>query len=531
MELLELARLGDLEGVKRLIQRGVHVNTTNHCKTALYVACEMGHTEVARYLLDSGASVDLGAKPLIAAAKNDQYDCVKLLLEHNGVGTVGTVGEPYYDDNSELVELPSKHPANIDVTDVNGNTALHRAIENYYQRTTSSGYSDNVKSVIDILLKNKCDVNIVNSYGETPLYIAVSRKLLDVVSKMLQDYEANPNKGSPKKSPLTSACLSRNVELVDMLLKHGADPNPGSEHPLFIAVDISNTDIITSLLSAGASVNAMNHEKMNVVCFAAKKITSENYYPMEPTTLSTMRLLLQHGANFNMQQLPDGRSPLHLATPVLAQRRGHQHKTCVVELLQLMVKHGAMLQDSGPQPDDQSSNSILETLATFDGSHEFIVDLFRAGAGFQLIASCCSAVATTPPEAKSIRLCQAAVLAGYTSSRPNEELHHLQLAADSESVADGLLKQLVSWLNEDRQRVPSLFRQCRVAIRRHLSTAVHYQTILPAIDKLPLPNDLKLYLQFDGKQTEIDLGVNQQMQTTEETLAVRPIPLPNIFEQ
>ena len=233
-----------------------------------------------------------------------------------------------------------------------------------------------------------------------------------------------------------------------------------------------------------------------------------------------MRLLLQHGANFNMQ-LPNGRLPLHLAMTALARRRGYQHITCVVELLQLMVKHGAILQDFWSQLDDschQSSNSkILEALATFDGKHEFIVDMFRAGAGFQLIAFCCSAVATTPPKAKSILLCQAAVLAGYTSS--DEELHHLQLAADSEKVADGLLKQLVSWLNEDRQQVPSLFRQCRVAIRIHLSTAVHYQTILPAIDKLSLPKDLKLYLQFDGNMTEIDLSVNQQMQTTEETLA------------
>jgi len=84
MELLERARRGDLDGVKRLIHRRVHVNTTNHTnQTALYFACEKGHTEVAQYLLDFGASVNLGANPLIAAVRYNHYDCVKLLLQNH----------------------------------------------------------------------------------------------------------------------------------------------------------------------------------------------------------------------------------------------------------------------------------------------------------------------------------------------------------------------------------------------------------------------------------------------------------------
>jgi len=83
MELLEGARYGDLDEVKKLIQQGARVNATNRCnQTALYVACENGHTEVAQYLLDNGASVNLGAKPLIAAVRYNHYDCVKLLLQH-----------------------------------------------------------------------------------------------------------------------------------------------------------------------------------------------------------------------------------------------------------------------------------------------------------------------------------------------------------------------------------------------------------------------------------------------------------------
>ena len=166
------------------------------------------------------------------------------------------------------------------------------------------------------------------------------------------------------------------------------------------------------------------------------------------------------------------------------------------------------------------SSGILAALATFDGRHEFIVDLFRAGAGFQLTAFCCNAVATIPQEAKSISLCQAAVLAGYSPCA--EELQRLQLAAASDNTAGHLIQQLVNWLNEERQQVPSLRRQCRVAIRQQLSVAVHFQTILPAIEELPLATNLKLYLKFDGILTEVDLSVEKELQTSEATGKTSP---------
>jgi len=77
-------------------------------------------------------------------------------------------------------------------------------------------------------------------------------------------------------------------------------------------------------------------------------------------------------------------------------------------------------------------------------------------------------------------------------------------------------------LNEDRQQVPSLLRQCRVVIRRQLSVAVHFQSILPAIEQLDLPHIVKLYLQFDGPLTEVDLSVKKELQTTETTEETSP---------
>ena len=181
----------------------------------------------------------------------------------------------------------------------------------------------------------------------------------------------------------------------------------------------------------------------------------------------------------------------------------------------LLVTYGAELRD--PQPHcEQGDNCYLQeldsltlpvtpALVRFDGKHRIIVDLFRAGAGFQLLACCCEAVETPPvTKAKSTDLCLAAVPAGYVPN--DEELELLQFIAARDNEPGHLIQQLVNWLNEDRQQASSLQRQCRIVNRRQLSAAAHFKSILPAIDKLPLPTNLKLYVQFDGPLSEVDLN-------------------------
>jgi len=529
-----------------LLDRGANVNAASkNGETPFYIACLKGLASIAKKMLECGAKVGGNTDkklPLNAACSHKHMPVVQLLLankanpnareecDEDRCGCALPLHIAAANDNSELVELLLKHDANIDATDIGGNTALHHAVE-YKTAYTALHFFNGLpsKSAVDILLETKADVNKVNNSGETPLYRAVSRELLDLVTKMLQVYGGNPNKGSPDKNPLVAACLSQKVKLVDTLLKHGADPNlasmsddPHSKQriPLFVAVKNDNSDIITSLLNAGANVNAMNHEAKTVLCFAAENMLGSDYYPIRLSTkamgekLSTIRLLLQHGANLNML-MPDGRTLLCLAVTALHREREDQCRKCVGQLLQLMVEYGAILQDSS-LPENmhrQVPGGILNTLATFDGTHEFLVDMLRAGAGFQLLAFCCNAVATHRWKATSISLCQSAVLAGYAPSA--QELQCLQRQATLKTDGHNLMEELVNWLNADREQIPSLLRQCRIVIRQQLSVAVHFQTILPAIEKLSLTSNLKLYLQFDGLLSEVDLRVNKELQTSE----------------
>jgi len=278
MELLERALCGDLDEVKRLVQQQcVDVNARDeYDQTALYCACEKGHTDMVQYLLDSGASVSLGATPLVAAVINKHMTVVRLLLEHGAHPDALEESNEYSnrrssplhaaaaDDNSELVGLLLKHGANVDVTDSDGNTALHLAIKHHQPIATSlqDVAVNSVKSVPDILLENKADVNTVNNSGETPLYSAALGGFFSIVRKMLEVYGGNPNKGSP----LAAACLAESVKLADMLKKCGADANllrdfdSHHELPLLIAADKDNSELVELLLKHGANIDATDAE-------------------------------------------------------------------------------------------------------------------------------------------------------------------------------------------------------------------------------------------------------------------------------
>jgi len=150
---------------------------------------------------------------------------------------------------------------------------------------------------------------------------------------------------------------------------------------------------------------------------------------------------------------PDGRSLLYLTVTALAkaEKWKHEYRRQTVELLQLTVKHGAHLHDSCCRLNLQTAHSrTLQALATFDGEDKFVVDLFRAGAGFRLLARCIGVfLAAIPWETKFTGLCQAAVLAGYVPSAG--ELQKLQLAAGRDYSAGHRCQQLVNCMVERRQ--------------------------------------------------------------------------------
>jgi len=253
MELLERARYGDLDGVKRFIQQGTRVNTTNrNNQTALYFACENGHTQVAQYLLDNGASVTLGAKPLIAAVRYNHYDCVKLLLEHRAdVNCTNNKSE-----SAMYVALKKRHYSIILLLlqyDVILSSSLIGDIADIAIQLLKYAKVEHAKAIQKLLHIACSDVKWKTRSlgGET----GSVKRMLSIIRQLLQKQGVNVNAVSDKgDTALYRACVSEQLEVVQILLEAGADVNLTSKklYPLIAACDIGNIELINLLMKAGA---------------------------------------------------------------------------------------------------------------------------------------------------------------------------------------------------------------------------------------------------------------------------------------
>ena len=92
----------------------------------------------------------------------------------------------------------------------------------------------------------------------SPLYFASQRKQAGAAA-MLIEYGADVNSLSKWGAPLHVAAKNGDVEMVNLLLDHGADPNlPGGENyqtPLFFAAYGGSKEVVSLLIDKGADVN------------------------------------------------------------------------------------------------------------------------------------------------------------------------------------------------------------------------------------------------------------------------------------
>ncbi|MCP4373915.1 MAG: hypothetical protein GY797_38300 [Deltaproteobacteria bacterium] len=133
----------------------------------------------------------------------------------------------------------------------------------FRSESMSSGDITAIRKLIDA----GADVNVINIFGCTPLYIASVKDYAKIV-KLLLENSAVVNKADITNgfTPLHAASGEGHVEVVKLLLEAGADVNKGDIKygftPLYIASGKGHTEIVKLLLEAGADVNK-NETKYN----------------------------------------------------------------------------------------------------------------------------------------------------------------------------------------------------------------------------------------------------------------------------
>ncbi|KAG1652408.1 Tankyrase-1 [Nymphon striatum] len=299
-QLLEAAKAGDLEVVKKLVTAHSHIvncrDLDGRHSTPLHFAAGYNRVSVVEFLLQNGADVH---------AKDKGFLHFRGLVPLHNACSYG---------HYEVAELLVKYGAGVDVADLWKFTPLHEA--------TAKGKFDIVK----LLLKHGADVNKKNRDGNTPLDLAkegdhdvadvlrgdsalldaAKKGSLDRVQKLVTPDNINCRDTQGRNStPLHLAAGYNNLEVAEYLLQNGADVNAqdkGGLIPLHNASSYGHLDIAALLIRYNTVVNATDRWGFTPIHEAAQKGRTQ-----------LCALLLAHGADPTLKN-QEGYTPIDLAT-------------------------------------------------------------------------------------------------------------------------------------------------------------------------------------------------------------------------
>lgn len=196
--------------------------------------------------------------------------------------------------NIEIINLLINLGADINITDV---------MENETPLFSSIRFNNPI--VAKILIKAGADVNIKTIDGDTAIRCAIQQNMIDVVDLLIQhgaEYETGFSR------PLSCATLHGHIEIVKLLIKAGADIN-ATDHdgwaPIHYASTMGQLDMLKYLLSIGVDINAKreSNEQNTPLHFAAAFGSRD-----------MIKFLLKRGASRDVLNL-NGKTPWDLAEP------------------------------------------------------------------------------------------------------------------------------------------------------------------------------------------------------------------------
>lgn len=289
----------NLELLKK-IKNGFVIESTKEGYSLLHLAALNENTDVLRYVLLHHVYEDInqidndGCTALHYAVQfsNNPETVYRLLqagsdpyLKTNDGSTL--LGLAAKEENYSIVEylINKKLFSSINEKDNDGYTALHNAVR------TNEG-----TNVIELLCKNGSDVFSETNEKETLLNVAVKHNLsTEVIEYLLRMKYFRDINGcdSLGYTPLLSALLIRNLDIVKLLIKYGADYKVKSKEFEFTALICSagnsNLDVIEYVLE-----NKL-YEDINEVDYEGKNALYDCAY--FNTNLEVFKLLIKKGCN------------------------------------------------------------------------------------------------------------------------------------------------------------------------------------------------------------------------------------------
>ena len=380
------SHLDDADSVRLLIDAGADVNAANDLgATPLWLASTSGGTALVAALLEAGADPSLtlrmGETPLMTAARSGNLPALELLLEYGADVNVAerergqtALMWAAAQQQADAARLLIEHGA-----DLHARTTVWHQLENTAGNTNGSGNVDlphggstpllfvarngdveTARTLVDA----GANVNDTAASGASALVIAAHSGHSPLGIYLLEQ-GPDPDAASGGYTALHATVLRSELDLLEALLQHGADPNtpvergtPGrrfsADYSLrhqavgasafWLAAKYGELEILRTLAEHGADAQVMpyNGETSLKAALGVPRISQENRrnrvgIPIpdpadeEQMTLDLVGIALDRGVDVNAAD-DGGNTALHDAV-----RRGFG---AVVELL---AAHGAEL--------------------------------------------------------------------------------------------------------------------------------------------------------------------------------------------
>ncbi|XP_055945199.1 uncharacterized protein LOC129975931 [Argiope bruennichi] len=260
------AASGSLEIVKSLVEKGATINCRDSTNAKpIHIAAKEGHPSIVEYFLSIGVEIDSrgenGWSLLHYAAAGNQSDICKVLFK-NGL-SINII-----DDNGCSALHVAAQMGQIDVL----HTLLHFGAYYDFRNERNETPYDVAKS------SDLHNIHVIASFiFISNLFSAVQKNNLPHVEALLNEgFEFSEFgyaniKNSKNLSLLHFAAWKGYEGIVDLLLKHNADPNAKTANgctPLHYAAKFSYPKVARALLRSGAIFNAESNGKKTPLDFA-----------------------------------------------------------------------------------------------------------------------------------------------------------------------------------------------------------------------------------------------------------------------
>jgi ankyrin repeat protein len=406
LRLLDAARSGDADAVRRLLKEGVPVNASRPDGfTALHWAVQSEKADIADLLIRAGAAVsaadNYGVTPLLLACTNGSVRMVDLLLE---AGANPNAAQAY----GETVLMTCARTGALDAV-----KALLARGANVNSKETAEGQTalmwaaaEGHAAVVQALIERGANVHARSARGYTALLLTAREANLEATKALLAAGADVNEAAKDGTTALVVATVRSHTQYARFLLNRGADPNLGPGFaPLHWAVgvwdsyltDFSNgitnestewsafgglakaekLDFVKALLARGADPNARTKKNPNYGM--SVKGGNGNLVGATPFLIAAqandvaiMRELVAHGADPNLRTNQDT-TPLMVAAGI-----GHlpgmsrSTEANALEAVKLCVELGADVNAANKTGDTALHGAAWRHFA--DSIVQFLVD-------------------------------------------------------------------------------------------------------------------------------------------------------------